>query len=88
MAGQTATVEVLTAEVRVLMVGSRQVTMGVYRQLDWAEAGDLEPFGRVAAEREPGDSIHVVGSCQGNLARAKASRMWVTCGSHFAGQAR
>lgn len=30
----TATVETLTAEVRALMVGSRQVTMSVYNQLD------------------------------------------------------
>jgi hypothetical protein len=29
-----AKVEVLTAEVRVLMVGSRQVTLSVYSQLD------------------------------------------------------
>jgi hypothetical protein len=43
----TATVEVLTAEVRVLMVGSRQVTLSVARQLDWVERSELEPFGRV-----------------------------------------
>ena len=31
---QTATVETLTAEVRVLMVGSRQITPSVVKQLD------------------------------------------------------
>lgn len=34
MTTKTATVEALTAEVRVLMVGSRQITMSVYDQLD------------------------------------------------------
>jgi hypothetical protein len=44
----TATVETLVAEVRVLMVGSRQVTLSVARQLDWCRhLADMEPFGRV-----------------------------------------
>ena len=43
----TATVGVLTAQVRVLMVGSRQVTLSVYRQLDHVEPGKITPFGRV-----------------------------------------
>jgi hypothetical protein len=43
----TATVETLTAEVRVLMVGSRQVTLSVYGQLDEVGPEDIEPFGRV-----------------------------------------
>jgi hypothetical protein len=53
MVTTTATVEVLTAEVRTLMVGSRQVTLSVYRQLDgvggvgWEWMKDFEPFGRV-----------------------------------------
>src|SRR2546430_1925472 len=42
-----ATVEVLTAEVRVLQVGRRQVTLSVVRQLDWVDAADVVPFGRV-----------------------------------------
>ena len=33
MASATATVETLTAEVRVLMVGKRQVTMSVFSML-------------------------------------------------------
>lgn len=44
----TATVEVLTAEVRTLVVGSRQVTLSVYRQLDVRYGVKrFEPFGRV-----------------------------------------
>lgn len=44
----TATVETLTAEVRVLMVGNRQVTLSVYKQLDeyLSEPGWVN-FGRV-----------------------------------------
>lgn len=74
MTSTTASVEVLTAEVRVLMVGSRQVTLSVYNQLDYAAGGDIEPFGRVNPGRAhcsdgwggisrdcPGDCIDVVG---------------------------
>jgi hypothetical protein len=43
----TATVEVLTAEVRVLMVGSRQITKSVFMQLDWVKPDDVDPMGRV-----------------------------------------
>ena len=69
-----ARVEVLTAEVRVLMVGSRQVTLSVYGQLDYAKPDQIEPFGRVRTGRAhcsdewggvsrgcPGDCIDVVG---------------------------
>jgi hypothetical protein len=45
--GLTATVEVLTAEVRTLVVGNRQVTQSVYRQLDHINPEAIEPFGRV-----------------------------------------
>jgi hypothetical protein len=55
----TATVKVLTAEVRVLMVGARQVTLSVYRQLDWVPPGCLEPFGRV--NDRPDGGVEVVG---------------------------
>lgn len=47
MAIERATVETLTAEVRVLMVGSRQITLSVARQLDRVGLYDLEPFGRI-----------------------------------------
>jgi len=46
-----AHVQVLTAEVRTLMVGSRQVTMSVYEQLDIVKPEVIEPFGRVSGRR-------------------------------------
>lgn len=47
MSGATATVELLTAEVRVLQVGSRQVTQSVAKQLDRVPLTTLEIFGRI-----------------------------------------
>ena len=49
---RTATVESLTAEVRTLMIGSRQITLSVAKQLDrvdaWGYGPDvIVPFGRV-----------------------------------------
>ena len=44
---ESASVEVLTAEVRVLQVGNRQITRSIYRQLDAATFERFEPFGRV-----------------------------------------
>lgn len=43
----TAIVRTLAAEVHVLVVGKRQVTVGIARQLDWVEPDEIEPFGRV-----------------------------------------
>ena len=51
MTTTTARVEVLTAEVRVLMVGSRQVTLSVYSQLDRVALHAMTPFGRVSVKR-------------------------------------
>lgn len=65
----TATVETLTAEVRVLMVGNRQVTLSVYRQLDKVDLMEIEPFGRVNDSKQKG--TWVVGKDpQGQLSRA------------------
>jgi hypothetical protein len=75
----TATVELLTAEVRVLQVGSRQVTRSVFRQLDCVPAGEIEPFGRVSDSGNP-DVIEVAGSHRGVLARSSVSRAWRDCG--------
>lgn len=52
MSVTTAEVQTLTAEVRVLMVGNRQVTLSVARQLDEFDLEieapeNFEPFGRV-----------------------------------------
>jgi|SRR6516165_11764261 hypothetical protein len=48
---QTATVETLTAEVHVLKVGSRQITLSVAKQLDDVPYEDMEPMGRVRINR-------------------------------------
>lgn len=56
-----ATVETLTAEVRTLVVGNRQVTLSVYNQLDWVEPDEITPFGRVR-RRDPGHALEVVGA--------------------------
>ena len=63
MTTTTARVEVLTAEVRVLMVGSRQITLSVFRQLDRVDSALIEPFGRVRDKpADPGsDRVIVVG---------------------------
>jgi hypothetical protein len=67
----TATIETLTAEVRVLMVGSRQVTLSVARQLDWVELERIAPFGRVKL----GDGNAVIGRDEaGSLVLARYVR--------------
>jgi len=68
----TATVETLTAEVRVLMVGSRQVTLSVYGQLDFIDSARIEPFGRVNPRGRRSSHIYVVGKNieTGELARS------------------
>lgn len=58
---KTAHVELLTAKVRVLMVGSRQVTLSVYRQLDNVEPEDIEAFGRTADSRDGDTYLYVIG---------------------------
>lgn len=57
-----AHVQVLTAEVRTLVVGSRQVTLSVYNQLDSVNWQDITPFGRVAPKGVSADVVHVVGA--------------------------
>jgi hypothetical protein len=81
MSEHTATVEVLTAEVRVLMVGSRQVTMSVYNQLDGVRCDDIEAFGRVSPPRADEGFIYVVGRSNeplmsGTLVRSKLPCIW------------
>ena len=55
---ESASVEVLTAEVRVLQVGNRQITRSIYRQLDAATFERFEPFGRVR-NNERADQVTV-----------------------------
>jgi hypothetical protein len=52
----TATVQTLMAEVRVLVVGKRQITTGIARQLDTVKPDEIEPFGRVEARAIGGGS--------------------------------
>jgi hypothetical protein len=55
---ESASVEVLTAEVRVLQVGTGQITRSMYRQLDGATLERFEPFGRVRDNRrKPRDGV-------------------------------
>lgn len=71
MGTQLAEVQTLTAEVRVLMVGNRQVTLSVFRQLDTVHPKDIEPFGRVRDPSAHQDWIGVVGrDPHGNLVRS------------------
>ena len=71
---RTATVEVLTAEVRVLMVGSRQVTLSVFGQLDTIGWDDITPMGRVHPKTE-GDWV-IGADANGVLSRAKWTLDW------------
>lgn len=86
MSVASAAVEVLTAEVRVLMVGSRQVTLSVFRQLDCVPADVIEPMGRVTDSRD-GDSEDrwVIGRDDGGtLCRSK---LWPDGTPFFSGEA-
>jgi len=88
MPEHTATVEVLTAEVRVLMVGSRQVTLSVVKQLDEIEPEEITPFGRITTgrkrDREEVRSVEVIGRAEdGSLARAAVFGTRHVCGSGF-----
>jgi hypothetical protein len=67
---ELSAVEILTAEVRQLTVGNRQVTLSMFRQLDNVDSDHCEPFGRVHDSQAPavgGDHgshlpvVHVVG---------------------------
>jgi hypothetical protein len=74
----TATVETLTAEVHVLMVGKRQVTLSVYRQLDHVSPDEIVPFGRVRADRKLHESsVEVVGTTvEGQLVASSIEKPW------------
>jgi hypothetical protein len=56
-----AHVQVLTAEVRTFVVGSRRVTISVYNQLDEVRYCHIEPFGRVAPQNALDGWVYVVG---------------------------
>lgn len=67
----TATVETLTAEVRVLAVGNRQITLSVAKQLDFVELHDLTVFGRVKLGSSAPDDLVIGSDLTGNLALAR-----------------
>ncbi len=74
------TVEVLTAEIRVLQVGSKPVTLSAARQLDSVDAAKIKPFGRVRIDPKPARGlIEVIGSVDGILARSSALARKVEC---------
>lgn len=57
----SAEVHTLTAEVRVLMVGNRQVTLSIARQLDAVPNQDISPFGRINAFWNRDADVSVIG---------------------------
>lgn len=68
---ESATIEVLTAQVRVLMVGNRQVTLSVFAQLDSVAPDKIKPFGRVR-DRVKHGQVTVIGSDEnGQLVRSE-----------------
>ena len=83
---QTAHVETLTATVRTLVVGSRQVTLSVARQLDWVDITELNVMGRVRLSK--GDHTEVIGSKvkDGSLAIARLSWGHWAMVPHFCGE--
>jgi hypothetical protein len=66
------------AEVRVLQIGNRQVTLSVFKQLDWVTPIWIEPFGRVSDGSDHWDVVRVVGRHRetGVLVRSEAVRYW------------
>lgn len=66
---QSATVETLVAEVRILTVGNRQITTSIARQLDVVNLLDMQPLGRIRI----GDDIMIIGrhNGTGSLVTAK-----------------
>ena len=78
-AGQSqARVQLLTAEVRTLVVGARQVTLSCYAQLDECPPELIEPFGRVRPRQASRWHTYVIGRIYGELVRSSAlsSRAW------------
>jgi hypothetical protein len=54
------------------MIGNRQVTLSVYRQLDEVPYDDVEPFGRVRDSKDEPGAIYIVGkhTTTGTLVRS------------------
>jgi TPP-dependent indolepyruvate ferredoxin oxidoreductase alpha subunit len=79
------TVETLTAQVRVLMVGNRQITLSVAKQLDEVRPHVIHPFGRIKTGtstrgkyrgKDPA-LLEVIGEYRGDLVRASVTDRWL-----------
>jgi hypothetical protein len=70
-----ARVQLLTAEVRTLVVGARQVALSVYAQLDECPPELIEPFGRVRPREAGRWHTYVVGRIYGELVRSSVLSM-------------
>jgi hypothetical protein len=78
-AGQgQARVQLLTAEVRTLVLGARQVALSVYAQLDECPPELIEPFGRVRPREAGRWHTYVIGRVYGELVRSSvlSRRAW------------
>lgn len=65
MSIEYAEVQTLTAEVHVLMVGNRQVTLSMAYQLDQVLTTDIVPFGRVSLQgKNHAPGMWVIGACK------------------------
>jgi hypothetical protein len=71
---RTAHVETLTAEVRTLVVGSRQVTLSVLQQLDTVHPVAIDAMGRVRPRDASSDTVQVVGA---NRRTGELIRSWL-----------
>ncbi|MCX2712050.1 hypothetical protein [Mycolicibacterium sp. J2] len=72
-ASNTATVETLTAEVRTLVVGSRQVTLSVAKQLDYVPLDQLTVFGRIKLGPKEPENLVIGASSDGTLSLSNYS---------------
>jgi hypothetical protein len=73
-------IEVLTAEIRVLQVGSKPVALSAAKQLDSVDGDAIKPFGRVRIDPKPAEGlIEVIGSANGILSRSSARTRKVEC---------
>jgi hypothetical protein len=73
-------VKLLTAQIRVLQVGSKPVALSAARQLDSVDGAVIKPFGRVRIDPKPAAGvIEVIGSADGILARSLARARKVEC---------
>jgi hypothetical protein len=83
MSAQVASVVTLTAEVRTLMIGSRQVTLSVAKQLDRIPLPQLTVWGRIHIGYYDGWGDVIGAAEDGTLARAgfqdRLAKEWVDC---------